>query len=46
MLAQNTEASTATLEKYYGHMSNVVNAAELAKRTGGRRTRKIGAVDC
>jgi hypothetical protein len=37
--------STAMLEKHYGHTSNVVNAAELTKRTGGSKTRKIGAVD-
>ena len=31
------------LEKHYGHTSNVVNAAEPTKRTGGSRTWKIGA---
>ncbi len=45
ILAQNMGTSTAMLEKHYGHTSNVVNAAELTKRTGGSKTRKIGAVD-
>ena len=43
--AQNMGTSTAMLEKHYGHTSNVVNAVELTKRTGGCRTRKVGAVD-
>ena len=30
--------------KHCEHTSNVANAAELTKRTGGRRTRMIGAV--
>ncbi len=33
------------LEKHYEHTSNVVNAAELTKRTGGGKTKKVGAVD-
>jgi hypothetical protein len=33
------------LEKHYGHTSNVMNAAELTKRTDRSKTRKIGAVD-
>jgi len=32
------------LEKHYAHTSNVVNADELMKPTGGGKTRKIGAV--
>ena len=45
ILARNMGTSTAMLEKHYGHTSNVVNAAELTKRTGGSKSRKIGAVD-
>ncbi len=45
ILAQNMDTSTAMLEKHYGHTINVVNAAELTKRTGSSKTRKVGAVD-
>jgi len=31
-------ASTATLEKHYGHTSNVVNAVALTKRKSGSKT--------
>ena len=45
ILARNMGTSTAMLEKHYGHTSNVVNAAELTKRTGGSKTRAIRALD-
>lgn len=45
ILAKNMGTSTAMLEEHYGHTSNLVNAAELTKRTGGSKTRKVGAVD-
>lgn len=45
ILARNMGTNTAMLEKHYGHTSKVVNVAELIKRTGGSKTRKVGAVD-
>ena len=45
ILAKNMGTSTAMLEKFYGHTSNVASAAELTKRGNFKRGRSAKSVD-